>query len=422
MRKSFLVLGMSLFLAACSEGANQFGAEEAAPQTPDRQMEMPAEKRAQLLPTTLFAAVLNNSLPAARAILERAPEELDAENEEGNTPLGFALTLGLKDMTALLLTATPPAQLTHVNKAGESYVFLAARAGFHEAILWLGGTYGNTLGLPVMYSFATLDPDTQTRQRALFVAANRQVAEALESQYQKDAGGVVKFWLWDFVLRTDTEERNFLHAAAADGRSDVVLWASERLCAVNDVSAPDENAVLHSIGWGWDRFWRGVETYTGFDNWLNEPTAQLFNRQDLHGLTPLHTAIQHRQWKTVRALASCHWLDYGLENTHHDLPLHMFLETINPAVPRLDDETRDTFAFLMRQEPQMRRWIQSVADRVNWRNADGDTALHLAARLADPFFYTALKNYGDVYLLDADGVTAENLFLARQRQVSAYGR
>jgi hypothetical protein len=64
----------------------------------------------------------------------------------------------------------------------------------------------------------------------------------------------------------------------------------------------------------------------------------------------------------------------------------------------------------------------SASYRVNRENGEGDTALHLAARLADPYFYQTLSSIGDVYAFDKNKRSALSIFNNRQQQVTRHAQ
>jgi ankyrin repeat protein len=409
---AILVLAPGI-LAGCAENKSGFGGE---PPRADRVAELEPSKRAALLPNDLFTAVYDNSVEAVRAGLSADLSRLESVNEQGDTPLGLALALGHREVAKLLLDSTPAGGLFHLNKAGESYVYLAARSGFTEAIDRIAGIYYQSLGGLQRYHFADLDQPTVDGRNALFVAADRRVAESLATQYYR---GLMKFPFWSFTLHADSGGGTFLHTAAADGRADLILWAAEKTCSPGALETSERvwlswpSALLTYV-------LRGAETYTYVGD-LDLPTAVLFNRQDQNGQTALHAALSRHQWAAARALASCRWLDYDLADAQGDLPLQSFLKSLNPYRAAYEADAREIFTFLLEQNTRLRRWTMDAPARVNWADQDGDTALHLAARLADPYFYRRLAAIGDIHALNRAGVTAESIYLNRQKQVGAHG-
>jgi ankyrin repeat protein len=396
-------------LISCGQEKNDFGRVSAHQ---DRVVEISPEERARLLPNALFVAVWNDSADQASRLVAENPSLLQNSNAEGDTPLGMALSRGFSDVTRPLLKATTVDSLFHANVAGESYVFLAARSGFTEAIRGLVDLYYDSLGGFERYRFAKLDFPNALGQRALFAAADRQVVEALEAQYYR---GALNYPYRSFTLLLDKKGDTFLHAAAREGRSDVILWAAEKICRRGDWQN-SEHVWLRAPSRFFSRLLREAETYTYVGD-LNLPTPALFNRQNVEGRTPLHEAATHRQWDALRALADCPWLDYDLPDSAGDIPLQSLLAALNPYLASIDAPTKDAFGFLLAQNTQSRRWNLSEVDRVNWADNKGNNSLHLAARLADPYFYNVLAAVGDTKAPNKDGALPESLFRSRQERV-----
>ena len=62
-------------------------------------------------------------------------------------------------------------------------------------------------------------------------------------------------------------------------------------------------------------------------------------------------------------------------------------------------------------------WPTNTSTFVNHQNKQGDSSLHIAARLADPFFYEHLTQFGDTLLPNNKEKTSEQIFEATQRQI-----
>ncbi|MBX3020234.1 MAG: hypothetical protein KF799_01045 [Bdellovibrionales bacterium] len=412
MKLKTAVVAAFAWLVACAPAKEDFG-QNAAPQ--DRALEIPAKERAQTLPNDLFKAVYNNSPAQVDKVAQHSPVQLLSQNVAGDTPLGLALRAGYKSVADRLLQVMPIEGLTHQNAKGEGYVFLAARSGFPEFITAIADKYYSSLGGVLDdYEFKVLDREDGEGRRALSVAADRSVAEALERQYYR---GFLEAPFWNFTMHSDNRSRSFLHWAAADGRDDVISWANERLCAPGNWEKSDH----WWLAWpsqGLTYGLRALQTHALGDWGL--PTDVLVNRTDNDYMSALHVAVAERRWNSVRALASCRFLDFDLQDAHYDTPLHAFLEALNPFLATQDKEARETFSFLLAKNTLLR--LATPSYRVNRVNADGNTPLHLAAGLADPYFYQQLATIGDIYALDAKGRSAESLFKARQEQVKRHAQ
>ena len=403
------LLAALCFCIACASDKDDFGGD-AQEQPHERLNETPPELRDELAPNELFRAVLNNSPGQVRSASLSTPDQIHSLNANGDSPLGLALRYGLKESAEELITVLSAHDARTTNGNGDTYIYLAARAGYHGMITRLANLHYSSLNALNDFEFGDLDLENADGRTALFVAANRQVAETLEAQYYR---GFLEYPFWGFTMKLDHSDKTFLHTAAADGREDVILWAADRACQASSWESSHSwwqslPAILLS------RLTRGIQTFA--EGWAG-PAQILFNRRDVDGKTAMHLALESRRWRTARALASCRWLDYDLPDNSGNLPLHSFLQSLNPMQKTLDQESKEIFDFVTSQNTKMRQLTQSPSNRVNTINQEGETALHLAARLADPYFFQRLRSIGDVYIKNREGITAEELFKKQRQQL-----
>src|SRR5690606_20948656 len=117
--------------------------------------------------------------------------------------------------------------------------------------------------------------------------ADRQVAKILNDKYHR---GVLTFPSWSFFQTRDNNLNTFLHTAAAEGRSDLIRWASEQICAPGSWEE-DEYWLWNWPGWLIERGQRGFQTFIGD---LGLPNDLVFNQQESEsGRTALHVALEH---------------------------------------------------------------------------------------------------------------------------------
>lgn len=401
--RTIAILVLIALLSACGADKNQWSQN---PPAAGRYSALPIEERAKLAPNKLFIAVYDGRLAEVETELKRDPSLLTTVNGYGDTPAGLALKAAETRIADRLLSRLSVEDLPHQNQSGETYVFLAAKSGQTDLIRLLANRYYQSLPPHYPYSFSYLDRPTEAGQTALFVAANREVAEVLETEYYR---GPLDFPSWTFRLRADKKSQTFLHQAAHDGRADIILWASSHICKPG--SWETSESYLYSLpARAAQTLLRLVQTYIGD---FGLPVDLIFNRQNSEKRTALHVALSRRDWNSARALASCRWLDHDLPDQDGRLPLHVFLAGLNSRERAIQSEVRSVFQFLLHQETTLRRPIWSRANRVNYADQNGDTALHLAARLADPYFYQELKNLGDIHALNKAGQSPAQI-LARK--------
>lgn len=380
----------------------------------ERVDELPADQLEKLAPTKIFRAVFNNSTKDIAEILKQFPEQRHSINANGDTPLGVSLIYGLHAPAQILARSISGPDLRHKNGTGQGYIFLAARNGFNDLILSLSNQHYGSLGWLNNFEFSDLDFPDVNGETALFVAANGKVAEALETQYYR---GLLEMPFWRFTLHLNSEGQNFLHTAARDGRSDLILWASRRMCVPGTWETSTEWWQSYPASF-LTALWKGFQTYLG--NWSG-PIDFLFNKSDHNGKTALHIALESRNFNSARALASCRWLDFDRTDIKNKLPLQSLVDSLNPFSPKVDKATKDLFEFILNQKTSLRSFYRSKADWINNPDAQGDTALHISARLADQYFYDRIKLIGDIHKPNAKGLTPQGIFAARRRELSRHG-
>lgn len=407
------VCAVSAMSIGCGKPEDKFAANS---EQTDRVSRMNAQERAEIAPNVLFQSVLAGDLNAVQnAVAENAALLVTTNPKNGNTPLGLALELRERDIANYLAGQLTTSQYQHQNAAGESYVFLAAKLGYVEIIELLSDRYYNSFGDWVDWSFNDLDLPNKIGQKALHVAADRRTVEMLSTQYWR---GTLEVPYWSFTLHVDNLGQTFLHTAAADGRADILLWGSEQFC--------DPTSWEKDGGWFGIKYVAGVvgsratkifQTYVGD---FGAYVALLFNRADNDGKTAVHRAIEARNINAVRAVSTCRWLDYKLADNTGNIPLQTSLLQIPFQSLQTSAAEREIFNYVLNKDTALARWLYSRSSYWDSPNKEGQSAAHLAARLADPYFFETLASEANIYLKDNNGRTPSEIFEQRQSRVKLY--
>lgn len=406
----FHLATITIATVACSERSN-FSTEG---ESQTRVAQMTFEQRKALVPNELFAAVWDHSLQDVDRLAKERPDLMSGEDDDKNTPLGVAIRLGYQDISLRLVSELPRLKLTHQNKHGESYVFLASASGQPRIIEALGDRWYRSLGGLQRYHFDHIDLEDKHGRRGLFVAADRIVAQALETEYYRGSFvGTPRFPAWYFWLAEDKYGQSFLHRAAETGRTDVINWAKERICAPSSW----ETSTRSLFGVPWISYAAKAKNYVvrGFQTYVGDvqmPFDLLFNRQDSNGDSALHLALRYRQLSAATALGGCRWIDFDSINRHNEIPLQTFLKSLNPTRPNLSKAEHAMLLYLVERPTRLRRWFFSKSDRVDWPHphGEGDSSLHIAAQLADPYFYEVLSKIGDIQAKNRQQMTPAFIF------------
>ena len=305
--------------------------------------------------------------------------------------------------------------LSHQNNKGESYLYLASKEGYVELIHRIADKcYENDIIDFSDYEFSDVDPETVNGEIAIHVALNGAVAKALDYEYSR---GLLEYPWFAFHNANDDEE-SFLHTAVKDNRINTVEWAVRTYCDEGEEEQLEESSWWESITSIFGDIADGFQTYVvgGFQTYIYN-IVQLINYQDINGNTALHLAAASLNTKMIRVLSSCRWVDYLIENENGNIALQVFLEELDDKLKNHNQEIKDVFVFLVHRENYLKEWMNNISDTVDHQNKNDDSSLHLAAGLADPFFYNYLRKFSDFNLRNKEGRTPEEIFNSTESKI-----
>lgn len=406
----FSIVGIiSLVLFACGE-AKESSPLEVEVGGVNRLERMSLEQRESLAPNELFQAIYEEDLSKVQAVVEESPHLLESQNaEHGELPLATALRLRLKDIALFLTDASPLKLFSTPNQNHESIFFLASKYGMPDVITRIGVRHFENHTIQLVYNVDALDFADSYGRKALHVAANRRVVEALHQEHQR---GYLKIPYFGLFLHQDFESQNFLHAAARDGRSDVLLWGTENFCGEEwkDSENVGVSIVGHLTLWPL----RAFQSYFPWSTPIDHP----INHQDLHYKTPLHYAAEYQQLDSMLALGSCQWTDYDLADEDQNLAFHLYVKSLDPQQRTLSSKEKEALRLFIHRQTLMRKIFVSTDRYINAANKNGVTPMHLAAQLADPWAYNELRTFGgDIFKRNNEGLRPVDLFEQKQLQV-----
>lgn len=375
-----------------------------------RSDQMTAQEREDKLVNRLFEATYNLKRDEALQILSEEPLLISSQNGEGNTPIHLALETYQEELALEMISRVDVQTLQTVNSHGDSILFYASLYNHPNVIREIGirsyNVHGDRWGMS--NGFFQMDPPNEDGKRALFVAANQAVAMALEEAYYLGWNPEVvghevtpryhdhrnfSFAFRDFILARDHSGGSYLHAAAEDGRDEVILWAVNLNCHPGTLER--EGYLLYSIP---KSILRYFQVNLG-RLWQRDDVNQIvFNWQDDKGLTPLHLAVEAQNESTIHALSSCRFLDHLRQDNLGRTALMRHLKRIDPNRSVATEMERRIFDFLLESEsPYTIVNIFTGNTRgqfLNRRDKTDQTALHYAAQLRDPYFFDRLVAVG----------------------------
>ena len=420
MIKNIFIICICFFLQSCGNSGVTAGstAESGSDSTstedsnPMRGM-TPEEIKARVTNPVLAGIFKGKSPQEIDRILSEQGSQLFIPNELGDTSLGEAIKLKQEETALSLLKHYQcDKRIAHRNNKGESYVYLASQAGYQSLIsgiadicfkrkekLWDGEDY----------EFADLDPKTHEGNKALHVAANSLIAKTLIYEYTR--GDLELTNPWTYYFHTNKKEQTFLHTAVEDGRLDLVRWIVQQECKEEE----DSWEKAKWVGW---MVTLGKKALSAVQN-QTIAIEDLINYQDIDDNAAIHLAAKTQNIEAVRVLSHCRWTDFASTNIDEDIPLQVFLKELDSSVSSHSMNIKGIFTLLSISETMVNTWFTDTSTFVDHQNNKGDSSLHIAARLADPFFYNHLTQFGDTLLPNNKGGTPEQIFKATQRQLKS---
>ena len=107
----------------------------------------------------------------------------------------------------------------------------------------------------------------------------------------------------------------------------------------------------------------------------DDPNNTQINVKDRDNNTPLHIAVREGREGVVDVLTNQAAINPNITDNHNDTSLHLALGGINP--PQNFNPSLNIIRLLLRN----RAGVNAINTDVNAENADGDTPLHLAAKV-----------------------------------------
>ena len=398
MKKIYLSLVL-VFTIACQPNINKttlFGKDSNTLDINFVNNNLSPEETEALLPNELFKAVDNqNDLNDLKQIIDANGEYLLESNSEGDTPLGFAIKKNNLSQALFLLNQMDPNSYLHQNNLGESYLYLASQKGFVDLIITLSNLFYERQRGSWDYEFSDLDFQTKNGERALHVAKNSAVAEALWGEYYK---GFLEFPKRKFQFLANNEGQTFLHTAVRDQNIDLLRWGYQQNCYQSE-----------SL---WNYAWQGIQNLSSK---IYIDIDYLWNTKDNEGLTPLNMAAKNSYFEGIKLLSSCPWTHYLIKDNEGNTPLQNFLLSLDPLVEEHSQETKNIFLKLANRQSLLS--VNSLSKNINLKNNKQENSLHIAARLNDSYFYNQLKIHGSTELENQEGQTAKEIFENHQRTI-----
>ena len=401
VKNNFLIIAITMLFFGCGDSP-----QDKSPRAQKNRYErLSPQEQKDLAPNELFQAIYSGNIDEAKALASSESQLLEETNSaNGDTPVGVAIKLKEVKIAKMLINKLSPESLKHINNNWETYIYLASQTGLVEIIESLSNKYESYLSGLEFYDFADIDRPNILGERALFVALNQETARSLAEFWFKGIFNY-KHPFNDFFHHRNIFDETFLFKAAADNRFEVINWARNIFCGDNSWQAEDKNLPQNFFGSLWNFF---VDLQIARDN--------IFNRVNISGDSPLHIAIRQQKPEATTAITQCEELDFGIQNNIGHSPMIESLAAIDTLNKESNESSKRIFNSVFDKKTRLWAWIDDTSYYVNLADEDGNSALHWAARLADPYYYNKLTPHGDIYLKNTHGQTPAHLFSARLKK------
>jgi len=401
--KNILIIFLLCSLLSCQ------GSEDNPTDLKSRSESFSAEERQALFPNELFIALVDqHSERDLQKIIDQNGHYLLSLNDNQDTPLVIAIKFYNLKGALFVAKQLSPEHYFHQNLQGEGYLYLASQKGYVSLIKLLADRLYESNDLLSDYEFSDLAIKTLAGERALHVAKNYMVADALKHEYWR---GGLEFPFRKFQYHQNNKGQSFLHAAVRDQNSDLLRWGVQQSCISKEEWEDQAFYYRYPL-----LVWRAVQTYgkpVGLD-W-----DDIINTQDNEEMTAINFSAKTMFADGIRILSSCQWTDYLLPDNKGNIPIQNFLLSLDSLKLNHSQEVYETFILLMEKQTRL-RW-SVISDHINSANKEGDSSLHISARLADPFFYDKLKKYGDIEQENNKEQTPRKIFEFKRKQLDKKG-
>jgi ankyrin repeat protein len=333
--------------------------------------------------TPLHIAVSNGDRPMVRMLLSHHNARADILNKKGCAAEAIARQWDDAGMIKILKGTNPEAE-----QAGDTALHKAVRTRNHTEIRAL------------LASQEAVDAKNAENQTALELAVENRDEESVRLLLARNADANIPC----------AEGKSLLYLAMRMGSRDITL------ILIENRADSTEGSILHLA---LDNRQYGIAKS------LIEHGANV-ESTDEHGNTPLHRAVDARQWEVVKALFDRR-ISADIENAEGETPLHIAARRADGRMVQalLDygadrnkqDKTKATPLHRAVESGQMEiveTLLQGAV--VDTENAEGETALHIAARISFPMVNLLVTHGADVRRIGGHGNTLLHMAVAANQE------
>lgn len=411
-----LVLSVATLSTACSgNGREDEGSRMQDPAGSEVCYRLSESEALRYAPTDLFKSIYCNDQELFDEALDRSTFRFNQQNvAEKDTALAVAIKLGRDSMVKSLISRVTLEELKIKNHNDRSFISLLAEYDMIESfdeIVRIFRERRSAARDMLSYGFQNIDFPDKFGRNAAHYALSAAMMDRLRENWSRSALNFNNPW-HRFFYQYDNDGNLFLHSAARDQRVYVINWYVDEYCTSNK-RRDDESGVLGSLNYLGRQARYAVQDLSVHLN-LTKNLGFLVNIPNEKGNTPLHIAARLGNSESVRFLMACSQIDPSIKNDFGRYPITELLTNIDPFQENVHTTFKDTFNLLLeRADPiwwgvlrgnNFRKMMSDGESEVN-----GMTAVHYAARLADPYFFDEIPEFVKQGVLNKYNITAEEL-------------
>lgn len=404
--KKTLSLFICSFLAACGSSKTP---DSKTHENPNQLLNLSKEERAIKAPSEPFISIYANDFSTFTDNVNKENFDFKTKNLEGDTALAVSIKLNRPNMTLRLIEKASLEDLKIKNKNGRSFVSLLVeynQVNEFDNFVSAYSHYGSLVGNATAFNFYKIDFKDDFGKNSTHYARSKALMSRLYNKWFDGALNIDHAWN-NFFYGFDNKGNSFLHSAAASQKTQVLSWYTELFCS-GKTREENEYRIAYVA--------RRLNDYIADTNLIKR---RFINRQNNNGDTALHVAAKLGNNESIRQLFKCAQVDPSILNNQDRPPITELLKSIDPYESKVSENYKKSFNLLYNKTDSIiwfwnpNTFISILTQKEN--EGEEMSALHYAARLADPYFFNQLEIYAEEPVYNKNNQTPQDLLRSVRR-------
>jgi len=409
----FTLMLLIFGISACGDSSKQGEIYEKDNGTSFNRLTISEQQR--LAPSDLFKSIFLQDFNSFQQYLNADSFEFNQKNDEGETALVVAIKLRNTRIVNALLERANKDHFREPNNDGRSYLSLIVEYDMLESFDKAYNTYKSQAQYMGELWLSYADFKDDLGRRSAFYAKSYAMIDKLENAWFSSVSSV-RHYFNAFYFSYDDQGNSFLHLAAQNQNTQIINWYVEKNCSYKEWESSSVPSYLaRRVG----DFFTEVE--------LSPFRRRFVNLQNDDGNTPIHLAAASGRVESINSLMACYQTDPTIKNNAKRAPIVELLYNVDSGSSFVSEDYKESFLYLFNVvDPAWYKmnfemtWFYSewnigfnfgnnFRKIVTKRDENSWTALHYAAKIRDPYFWDALKDYQKVQFRTSEGFTPAQL-------------